>query len=226
MPDGERVTFSSNRGGARNLFLVRADGHGAPERLTSGDSIQIPGSWSPDGTVLIFVELHPTSGRDIWMLRYPGDHQPEPLERTAFDESAPRFSPDGLSVAYVSNESGRSEVYVRLFADPSQRRRVSTEGGLEPVWAHDGRELFYRAGDRFMAARVHSGRPLRVGPPRVVVEAHVEKGTLDRANYDVTPGVQRFVVVRAAEQGSTEGQLHVLLNWLDTVRSLISSSSS
>jgi Tol biopolymer transport system component len=226
MPDGERLTFTSNRGGARNLFLVRADGRGAPERLTSGDSVQIPGSWSPDGAVLIFVEHHPTTGRDIWMLRYPGGRQPEPLERTAFDESAPRFSPDGLSVAYVSNESGRGEVYVRLFGDPSQQRQVSREGGLEPVWAHDGRELFYRAGDRLMAAGVQSGRQLRVGAPRVVFEANFEKGTLDRANYDVTPGAQRFVVVRAAEEGSTEDQLHVLLNWLDTVRSLISSSSS
>ena len=225
MPDGERVTFSSNRGGARNLFLVRADGRDAPERLTSGDGVQIPGSWSPDGAVLIFVEHHPNTGRDIWMLRYPGGGQPEPLKRTAFDESSPRFSPDGLSVAYVSNESGRSEVYVRLFGDASQQRQVSTEGGLEPVWGHDGRELFYRAGDRLRAAGIQSGRQLRVGAPRVVLQAQFEKGTLDRANYDVIPGTQRFVVVRAAEQRSTEGQLHVLVNWLDTLRALISSSS-
>jgi eukaryotic-like serine/threonine-protein kinase len=225
MSDGERVTFNSNRSGAPNLFLVRADGRGAPERLTSSDGIQIPGSWSPDGTVLAFVEHHPTTGRDIWMLRHPGGRQPEPFVRTAFDESAPRFSPDGLSVAYVSNASGRSEVYVTLFGDPLQQRQVSRDGGFEPVWAGDGRELFYRARDRLMAASVQSGRQLRVGAPRVVFEASFEKGTLDRANYDVTAGPQRFVAIRAAEQGSTEGQLHVLLNWLDTVRSLISSSS-
>ena len=68
-PDGQRITFSSNRAGALNLFVVRADGSGAPERLTSSDHIQLPGSWSPDGAVLAFVELHPTTGRDILLLR-------------------------------------------------------------------------------------------------------------------------------------------------------------
>ena len=223
-PDGARVTFSSNRAGARNLFLVRADGRSSPERLTTSDNIQLPGSWSPGGEMLAFVEHHPSTGRDIWMLRYSGARDVTPFVRTPFDESAPRFSPDGGMVAYVSNETGRSEVYVRSFAHSSRKAQVSRNGGTEPVWARDGRDLFYRAGDRLMAAPVQAGSDIRVGAPRLVLTASYERGTLDRANYDVLPGA-RFVFVRAAEQPSPAGEVHVVLNWVDTVRPLITRPS-
>jgi eukaryotic-like serine/threonine-protein kinase len=223
-PDGMRVTFSSNRGGARNLYLVRADGGSSPERLTASDNVHLPGSWSPQGDVLAFVEHHPSTGRDVWMLRNEGTRVVTPFVRTAFDESAPRFSPDGRAVAYVSNESGRSEVYVRSFADPSQTAQVSKGGGSEPAWARDGRELFYRAGDRLMGATVQLGNQVRVASPRVVFSAAYERGTLDRANYDVMPG-GRFVFVRAVEQPSAAGDLHVVLNWLDTIRPMLTPAS-
>jgi len=218
------VTFSSNRGGARNLFLVRADGRSSPERLTTSDNVQVPGSWSPGGDVLAFVEHHPSTGRDIWMLRYSGTRDVTPFVRTPVDESAPRFSPDGGAVAYVSNESGRSEVYVRSFANSTQKAQVSRNGGSEPVWARDGRDLFYRAGDRLMAASVRVGRDIHVGTARIVLQTPYERGTLDRSNYDVMPG-GRFVFVRSTEQSSTAGELHVVLNWVDTVRPLITRPS-
>jgi hypothetical protein len=174
--------------------------------------------------VLAFVEHHPSTGRDIWMLRYSGTRDVTPFVRTSSDESAPCFSPDGGLVAYVSNESGRSEVYVRSFANSSQKAQVSKNGGSEPVWARDGRDLFYRAGDRLMAAGVQFGGDIRVGAARVVLPASYERGTLDRANYDVMPG-GRFVFVRGAEQPSAAGDLHVVLNWVDTVRPLITRPS-
>ena len=223
-PDGARVTFSSNRSGARNLFLIRADGRSSPERLTTSDNTQLPGSWSPGGEVLAFVEHHPSTGRDVWMLRYEGAREITPFIRTPFDESAPRFSPDGRTVAYVSNQSGRSEVYVRSFSDPSQTAQVSRSGGSEPVWAVDGRELFYRAGDRLMGATVQLGAQIRVGAPRVVLSVSHERGTLDRANYDVMPG-GRVVVVRASEQTAAAGELHVVLNWLDSIRQALAQPS-
>jgi eukaryotic-like serine/threonine-protein kinase len=223
-PDGARVTFSSNRAGARNLFVVRADGRSSPERLTTSDNVQLPSSWSPGGEVLAFVEHHPSTGRDVWMLRYDGTREVTPFLRTSFDESAPRFSPDGRAVAYVSNESGRSEVYVRSFAKSSLRAEVSRNGGAEPVWARDGRELFYRAGEQLMAVAIQIGGEIRVGASRVVLPGSYERGTLDRANYDVMPG-GRLVFVRAAEQSSAAGDLHVVLNWLDSIRPLIERGS-
>jgi len=219
-PDGSRVTFTSNRAGARNLFSVRADGRSSPERLATSDNVQLPGSWSPGGEVLAFVEHHPSTGRDIWLLRDGGTREVTPFVRTSFDESAPRFSPDGRIVAYVSNESGRSEVYVRSFTNPLQKAQVSQNGGAEPVWARDGRELFYRAGDRLMSAAVQTGGNIRVGASRVALATSYERGTLDRANYDVMPG-GRLVFVRATEKTSPAGELHVVLNWLDSIRPLI-----
>ena len=141
-PDGQRVIFASNRNGALNLFALPAGGDGSTERLTTSESMQLPGSWSPDGNVLAFMEQHPSTGRDIWLLRRNGD-------RIAFlnseaDESAPRFSPDGRWIAYVSNESGQAEVYVRAL-NARLSNRISSEGGSEPVWGLDGGTLYYRS---------------------------------------------------------------------------------
>ena len=220
-PDGQRITFSSNRAGALNLFVARADGSGAPERLSSSDHIQLPGSWSPDGTVLAFVELHPTTGRDILLLRDAGGRSVQPFLATAFHESSPRFSPDGRWVAYVSNESGRSEVYVRPLADPSQKSQVSIDGGVEPVWARDGRELFYRVDAGVRSVVVERTTPFRASQPRVLFEGSFESGTIDRPNYDAAT-TSGFVMVESAGEQSGDHDLHLLLNWVETIPALMS----
>jgi Tol biopolymer transport system component len=217
-PDGDRVVFSSNRGGAPNLFWTRVDGSGAGERLASSDDVQVPGSWSPDGRLLAFTQRHATTGRDIWMLPSAGDRKPYPYLTLPSDESAPAFSRDGRWIAYVSNESGRSEVYVSAVADPSRKRRVSTTGGAEPVWGRNGREIFFRAGERMMVVAVSAGAEFRAAEPRVFLEGTFEKGTVDTANYDVAPDA-RLVMVKATGQESVPRELHVLLNWLDSVDS-------
>ena len=129
---------------------------------------------------------------------------------------APRFSPDGRSLAYVSNETGRNEVYVRSVTNPARTRPVSTDGGAEPVWARDGSELFYRAGKKMMAASVAAGAEMRIAKPHALFEGEFAKGTIDAANYDVTSD-RRFVMVQAAEQSTTQPTLHILLHWFDTI---------
>src|SRR5436190_5762394 len=125
-----------------------------------------PGSCSPNVVTLPFVERHPTTGRDICNLPFASDRIARPLLQAAFDEGAPRFSPDGRSLAYVSNESGRTEVFLRSRVDLGQRQPVSTNGGAEPVWARDGRQLFYRHGEKMMVVSIlSSAAPPRVGPP-------------------------------------------------------------
>jgi serine/threonine protein kinase/WD40 repeat protein len=151
-PDGQRAAFSSNRPGALNLFVIDVARPGTGERLASSDNLQVAGSWSPDGN-LAFVEQDPTRGRDIRLIALNDRSTRSWLDSTA-DEGAPRFSPDGRWLAYVSNESGRHEVYIGVVAGSSGRQRVSNNGGTEPVWARDGQELFYREGAKMMEVRV------------------------------------------------------------------------
>ncbi len=209
--DGQRVTFASNRNGALNLFVGPADAGGPAERLTTSDYLQVPGSWSSDGSALAFVEHHPSTGRDIWLLRPGGERTP--FANAAFDESAPRFSPNGRWIAYVSNETGQAEVYARPAAAASLPRKISTAGGLEPVWRRDGGALFYRARTGLMAVPVLDSASLRTGPARVVFEGAVEAGTFDAAGYDAMTGTDRFVMITSAPPKSTPTELRVILNW-------------
>ena len=117
MPDGERLTFQSRFGGAPNLFQKPADGSGEAERLTRSELIHGSQSWSPDGKSLVYIEVDPVSARDIWVLPLDGEEKPRPLLRTAFDETGARVSANGRWLAYSSNESGRTEIYVASFPD-------------------------------------------------------------------------------------------------------------
>jgi eukaryotic-like serine/threonine-protein kinase len=211
-PDSERVTFSSNTAGTPNLFWTTIGQQKAAERLATSDSVQIPGSWSPDGRTLAYVERHPTTGRDIWFLRLGDEREAKPFLNSPFDESAPRFSPDGRWIAYVSNESGRDEVFLRSSTDPTRREQLSKGGGTEPVWARDGKEIFYRAGNKLIAVSLSDGRAIRGAQPRTLFEGEFEKGSADVANYDITPDNQRFVMI-GGNATAEHATIHVLINW-------------
>ena len=156
-PDGKRVVFRSGAaGGEDNLYWKAADGSGAVERLTTSARSQTPGSWSPDGTTLAFVEEGDSKGFfqfDIWVLSI-GDRKTRAVIHTAANEMTPEFSPDGRWLAYVSNESGRNEVYVQPYPGPGERHLISTNGGEQPAWSGNGRELFYVQGGAFGTAAV------------------------------------------------------------------------
>jgi Tol biopolymer transport system component len=211
-PDGTRIAFSSNRAGALNLYMARADGAGATERLTTSNNIQFPGSWSPDGSLLAYVEHHPNTGRDIWILQNDTGRSARPLVVTPFDETAPAFSPDGRWMAFVSNQSGASDVYVRSVTDSGLVLRVSTDGGSEPVWSRDGRDLYYRSGRRLLAVPMMLGTRMSAGRPRVVHEGEFARGTADRANYDLGPG-GRLVVVGGSDEPAAPADFQILMNW-------------
>jgi eukaryotic-like serine/threonine-protein kinase len=204
--DGQRVVFASNRNGALNLFALPAGGDGNAERLTTTESLQLPGSWSPDGQTLAFMEQNPSTGRDIWLRRRNGDRAP--FVGGEADESAPRFSPDGRWIAYVSNESGQAEVYVRA-VNGEGVRRVSADGGAEPVWRRDGSALYYRSYGKLIMAQMNSGSALA---PRVVNGFAAEPGTFDAAGYDTMSG-ERFLMITSALPGTAASELRVVLNW-------------
>jgi eukaryotic-like serine/threonine-protein kinase len=197
-PDGGRLTFASTR--ARplwNLFWQPADGSGPAERLTTSANVQGALAWSPDGKTLVFVEQGPTD--DVWILPLDGDRKPRPFLHGPFNESQARLSPNGCWLAYVSDESGREEVYVVPFPGAGARWPISTDGGSEPRWARNGRELFYRNGDRMMAVTVTSDTTFSATKPRLLFEAKALLG--ESMTYDVTPDGEFLMI----EPGETVG---------------------
>ena len=220
-PDGKHMTFTSSESGVLNLYRIPADGSGAAERLTTSENGQWPGSWSPDGQVLAFSGVDLTTGYDIWMLGLQGDRKPRPFLQTPANESGPIFSPDGHWLAYLSDESGRQEIYVRPFPGPGGKTQISTEGGTEPMWARNGRELFYRNGDKMMVMAVETQPVFAASKPKLLFEAHYETSyNVFERDYDVSPDGQRFLMTKASEPESAATQLNVVLNWSDELRRL------
>jgi len=222
-PDGKRIAFQSNKEGPMNLFWLQSDGSGGLERLSTSEYLQSPNSWSPDGQLLAFTEPNPTAGYDIWVLRM-SDRKAQPFLRTSFTKGAPRFSPDGRWLAYVSNESGRFEIYVQPYPGPGGKSQISTEGGTEPVWNRNGRELFYRNGDKMMAVDIATHASLVAGKPRMLFEGpYLPRTNLPALatmpNYDVSPDGQRFLMVKPSESAETAPtQINVVLNWFEELK--------
>ncbi len=217
-PDGKRIAFTSNKEGQLNIFWQLADGSGGLERFTTSDYIQFPMSWSPDGQLLAYTEVNLSTQRDIWVLRL-SDRKAQPFLRTPFNESAPRFSPDGHWLAYISNESGRYEVYVQPYPGPGGKWQISTEGGTEPVWNPNGRELFYRSGDSVIAVEIATQPGFVAGKPRKLFEGRYEPAPVPIANYDVSPDGQRFLMLKPTEQAQVAPtQINVVLNWFEELK--------
>ena len=219
-PDGTRIAFYSTKDGPQKIFWQLADGSGGLERLTSGESgPQTPKSWSADGQLLAFQDISPTMQRDIWVLRL-SDRKAEPFLRTPFIEGAPAFSPDGRWLAYVSNESGRPEIYVQPYPGPGGKWQISTDGGTEPVWSRNGREVFYRSGNKMMAVATTTQPGFSPGNPK----CSSRESTLMKRfpamgpAFDVSPDGQRFLMVKETEQAPSLTQINVVLNWFEELK--------
>jgi dipeptidyl aminopeptidase/acylaminoacyl peptidase len=217
-PDGKRLAFNSTRAGAvPNLFWQSADGSGIAERLTTSQFVNTPHSWAPDGQTIAFIENTFETGTDIWTLGL-NDRKVRPFLKTPSNESAPRFSPDGHWIAYVSDESGRIEVYVQPYPGPGGKWQVSIEGGTEPVWNPTGRELFYRSGNRMMAVPVTLQPEFSAGKPVTVFEGPWSPSLSTIANYDVSRDGQRFLMLKAADEDQGARQIVVVQNWLEELK--------
>jgi dipeptidyl aminopeptidase/acylaminoacyl peptidase len=205
------------------LFWKPADGSGEPERLSTTDYHQDPASFSPDGKLLAFAQNHPETRWDIWLLHMDNERRAEPFLRTEFNEHDPMISPDGRWLAYTSNESGRYEVYVQSLPDGGKKRVISTEGGREPLWARNGRELFYRNRERLMAVAVETEVVFDAERPRLLFDTGGLRGTggFGPPNFDVTPDGQHFVMMSPAGASEPE-QINVVLNWFEELKRLVS----
>ncbi len=222
--DGARLAFSSDREGPYNLFWKPADGSGAAERLSTSDWHQDPASWSPDGKILAYAQDHATTGWDIWLLHMDGKRREEAFLATDFDEYHPMISPDGRWLAYVSNESGRFEVYVQPFPAGGRKWLVSTQGGTAPLWTRDGAKLLYREGDRLLAVRVEADSTFSAGRPRLLFEAPMSVSSgYGPPDYDVTADGGRFFMIPRADRFPRK-RIHLVLNWFEELRDLVPSN--
>jgi len=216
-PDGRRVTFvSSPSGGVRQGWIQRADGSADAELLVKTSRSVEEVEWMPDGTHFMARLGSTTGGRDI-VLASEGDTTQRLLVSGPYDESAPAVAPDGRWFAYVTSESGRSEVFVRRVDDPGAgRTQVSLNGGEEPRWAPSGKELYYRTrGGEMMAAEVTLGTTFTARAPRVLfVTPNAATDNFHHA-YDVSRD-GRFLMVNQAANGG--GELVMVFNWFDEMK--------
>jgi Tol biopolymer transport system component len=211
-PDGRQIVFAANPTGTYQLYRKAASGAGDEERLTMGLG-KIPSDWSRDGRLVLYSEFGPNTDDDIWALPLDGDRTPRVVLQTPFDELDGQFSPDGKWIAYVSNESGRGEVYVQAFPPSGGKWQVSTTGGRAPRWRADGRELFYYKDDSasVMAAdiRLSAGR-VDVSRASQLFSLAMPGGVA--SPYDVTADGQRFLAQELVPQ-TARPPLTVVTNW-------------
>jgi serine/threonine protein kinase len=211
-PDGKHIIFSSDRKGHYDLYKKAVDGGGNEEPILESEIAKYCQDWSPDGEFLLFMTVsNDSASRHIWTVPLFGDRKPVPYLQTEFNEYGGRFSPDGKWIAYVSDESGRDEVYARPFRGPGGKLLVSAAGGSTPVWSHDGKEIFYLDNDRkLMAAKVNqNGSVLGIDVARPLFQTQTESFL---PAYDASADRRHFVIVTAVPQKSPS-PITVVVNW-------------
>lgn len=212
--DGSRIVFGASRDGPRNLYQKASSSAGNDEALLKSDNQKVATDWSADGRFILYEEYFPKTGADLWVLPVSGGQKPFPFLQTEFREIQGQFSPDGKWIAYVSNESGTWQVYVRSFPASGGKWQVSTAGGGQPRWRRDGRELFYIGpGSRLMTVEVKGGvASFEAGVPKALFELRITDMTFHRNSYVVAADGQRFLVTSRLEEAASTPTT-VVLNW-------------
>jgi serine/threonine-protein kinase len=221
--DGARLAINFAETGARNLFVLPSTG-GAVERLASAPVIQAPAAWAPDGRSLVFMQ-----GGNVFVWSADSDPKTRPLLNAKFSERHADLSPDGRWLAYVSDETGRPEVYVSAFPGMTNKRPASARGGVEPAWSRDGRTLAFleprtaeAGGFRVMTIDVTPGGTLSLGAPRHLFDVPWYTGGVIARAYDVTADGQRFLFLREVHPPADAelDHIHVVTNWFDELKRL------
>ena len=218
-PDGQRLTFSLP-GVGDTIFWTPADGSGEAEPLastTGAASRIISTSWSSQGILAYTHGI--VVNQDIGVMALEGEREPQPFLVTEFNERHAMFSPDGSWVALTSNRSGQDEIYVKPYPAEGGLVQISTDGGVEPVWARSGRELFYRSQDKMMAVSIQTEPTFQAETPRLLFENSFSESYLTlTSNYDVTADGQRFVMVQPSQEHVEPESLNIVLNWFEELK--------
>jgi serine/threonine-protein kinase len=221
-PDGKRIVYPTG-----NISVINADGGGQPEHMTTSTSNQVVSSWASTN-MITFMQQTQNGNNGIWVLPAGVDTKPTLFLESRFTLWYPEFSPDGHWIAYTSNESGTPELYVRPYPGPGEKIRISTVGGLEPIWTASGRELVFRSGTferhQFFAATIRTVSPFQADAPRLLFD--VTSGTYDNSvpvrSWDVSADGQRFLLLRTvASTDKPVTVMHVVLNWTEELKRLV-----
>jgi eukaryotic-like serine/threonine-protein kinase len=214
-PAGDRVAFSSYRAGNTDIFARTADAGLEEKLLAASPPNERISDWSRDGQYITYSLQHPKNGYDLWYLkRNAGRWEPHPLLQTSFNEKTPKLSPDGRYVAYLSDESGRDELYVRQFPSGEHKWLISSRGASQIRWSRTGRELFYSEAGTLIAVSVHARPEFEPGPATRLF-SHTAFTIWQDPNYDVSADGQRILL---PESVGGERMIHVVQNWFAEFR--------
>jgi Tol biopolymer transport system component len=214
-PRGDALIYASEREDAAGLYEKSTLGQGEEKLLARLDGLCFPTSVAPDGSAVAFSLRVPNAknGFDIMIVQRTAGSKPTPFRATQFNESSARFSPDGKFIAYISNESGRSEVYVQAYPGPGRTWQISTSGGGDPHWRPDGKELFYRSADQqLMSVEVsNGGDAFQAGIPKPLFLTHPSTGPAS-TRYAVDRTGQKFLMTSSLGREAM-APTTVVLNW-------------
>ena len=217
-PDGEKVAFSSRRSGSWQIFLQQVQGGRNEEAILTPPQTDWVSDWSRDGRYILFGRASSDTSLDVWYLtrKENGGWEPRPFLQTPAVERVPRISPDGRYVAYMSDESGRDEIYVQPFPEGGRRVTVSNNGGTAPRWSRDGQELFYVEGSTLVAVSVSAGETFSVEASQRLFE-HPNLAISFYSHYDVSEDGERFLIAEPVGEPE-EPQIRVVQNWYEEFR--------
>ena len=221
-PDGRFVAWTSSG----SVLQRAADGSGSEEALWQTPYHTHVAEWIADGKTFVVNEDRPDTGWDVLVLNFEGEPSPKYLLESSFDERNPRLHPEGKWLAYESDESGGYEIYVTSFPEPGARHRISSGGGVEPVWSADGNELYYRGPAEVFAVKVGGGSEFSAGKPVALFSDVFDRsGTTNHLTYDVHPdGRFLFVARPLAAEDDPYGRLYrfkVVVNWMAEVEARV-----
>ena len=215
-PDGKTVFYYSTAKGPPHIYAKAADGSGS-ERvvLESNNEVEIPSGFSPDGRYLVYEKRDLNNNQnsvDLWVLPLFGDGKPFPIVQTLFDDAWGTVSADGKWMAYQNNETGRTEVYITAFPGGGAKWQVSTNGGVQPKWRRDGKELFFLdSGDNLVAVDVDtSSKAVRLGVPHSLFQAVAVQR--QAGVYDVAADGKKFLINSGNQKEASE-PFTLVLNW-------------
>ena len=212
-PDGNRIAFGLQQAIGGSIWVKQSNGAGEPKLLLRTNGRLAADSWSADGRVLLYDEQETSVQSGIWQLPMQGERKPVPVLRSEFVVRDARLSPDGRWMAYVSNETGRDEIYMRAMAGAGGKWMISSEGGSEPRWSRTGTELFFLSADgALMSVEVRfEGETLRAGIPRSLFL------TRRARECEVSPDGRRFLIPVNPKEAENES-IYVVLNWAEDLR--------
>ena len=214
-PSGDRFFYMAGTVGTGTLMSKSADGTGEPRTYIKADAASL----SPDGKLLAVTIRDPKSKEDLWVVATEGEAKPAVLLQTPARERVAMISPDGRYVAYISDESGREEIYLTRFPSGGGKWQVSIDGGISPVWVPKTGELLFRTNDVLMAVSVTTQPTLSLGQPHELFNATTQKLLLNPARrFGVDHDGKRILAIQGVGEQTAEVGITLVENWLEEFR--------